>query len=303
MPEQVLAEAPGFLHLLEAGTLARQLREASPRDHKGDFGHCLVVAGSNGKAGAALMAARGALVGGAGLVTVAVPRPLLTAVDTASLESMTLPLAADGAGALTVDSAAEVLEAAGGKSCVAIGPGLGTGGATRAAVRAILERLELPAVVDADALNAIAGRLPLLRARPAPTVLTPHPGEAARLFDVPVGEIESDRIGFARSRAMEHRVVLVLKGHQTVVASPDGTVHLNSTGNPGMASGGSGDVLTGLIAALISRHYDPVVAARLGVFIHGLAGDLALEERSVEGLVAGDLIEAIPLAFRRLRSG
>jgi NAD(P)H-hydrate epimerase len=170
-----------------------------------------------------------------------------------------------------------------------------------AMVRELIERLELPVVVDADALNALAGHERLLRARRAATVLTPHPGEAERLFGVAIEEIEADRIGFARSRALEHGVILVLKGHRTVVAAPDGSVHLNSTGNPGMASGGAGDVLTGLIAALVSRHYDPLVAARLGVFLHGVAGDLALEDRGVEGLIAGDLIGRIPAAFERLR--
>ena len=303
MPEQVLADAPGRLHLLTGEELAAELLPVAPEDHKGRFGHCLLVAGGTGKAGAALLAARGALRGGAGLVTVGVAEPLATAVDTASLESMTLPLAADRAGSITLDAARQVAKASDGKTCIAIGPGLGTSGATGKAVRRILEEVDLPAVVDADGLNALAGRRDLLTARRAPTILTPHPGEASRLFDTPVDRIQASRLDFAAERASELGVILVLKGHQTLVAWPDGSVFLNSTGNAGMASGGSGDVLTGLIAALLCRDYDPGVAACLGVFLHGLAGDLALESRGVEGLLAGDILDRIPAAFEHLRTG
>lgn len=303
MPDQVIEQAPGFLHLLVGDELTRWLHDPLPDDHKGRFGHCLVVAGSKGKAGAAILAARGAVVAGAGLVTVAVPEPLCSTVDSASLESMTLPLSSDRHGGLTIDAADEVLEAIEGKSCLAVGPGLGTSGGTVTAVRRLLEESDLPAVVDADGLNAFGGQTNRLERRKAPTVLTPHPGEAARLFQTNVDTVQADRIDFVRGRAMEHGVVIVLKGHQTLVAAPDGTVFVNSTGNPGMASGGSGDVLTGLIAALLAQDYDPVVAACLGVYLHGLAGDLALEGRGLEGLRAGDLLASLPEAFQRLRQG
>ena len=301
IPERILEETPGALHLLTARELSAALRDVRPEDHKGSFGHCLVVAGSTGQSGAAVLAARGAVVGGAGLVTAAVPESLVPTVDAASLESMTLPLACDVSGALTLDAADQVLEAAVGKNCVALGPGLGTSGPTCDAAERILEACELPMVVDADELNAVRDRAGSFGRRSAPTVLTPHPGEAARLFGTTTAEVQADRVGFARAVATEHGVVLVLKGHQTLVAGPDGSVHVNPTGNPGMATGGSGDVLTGLIAALVARNYDPLVAACLGVCAHGQSGGLGRERQGLEGLRATDLLRRIPEALRSLR--
>lgn len=302
IPRILLAEAPGDpLELLVERELVAYLLEPRPSDHKGRFGHCLVVAGARGKAGAAILAARAAVASGAGLVTLGVPEPIVDLVDGASLESMSLPLAADRAGALDVDAASEALEALDGKQALAIGPGLGTSGTTTVAVHRLLTEAEVPAVVDADALNVLAGSLGVLKERSRATVLTPHPGEAARLFEVSVDEILADRVGFVRSRAVEHRVVLVLKGHQTLVGTPQGEVFVNSTGNPGMASGGSGDVLTGTVGALLAQGYDAVVAACLGVFLHGRAGDLAAETAGLEGMRASDLIEHLPGAFLSLR--
>jgi NAD(P)H-hydrate epimerase len=157
-------------------------------------------------------------------------------------------------------------------------------------------------VIDADGLYALVGASELLLARGGTTVLTPHPGEAARLAGSSVEEIEADRVGFARRMAVEWNSVLVLKGHQTLVATPDGAVHVNTSGNPGMASGGCGDVLTGLVVALLAQGYAGEIAAILGVYLHGLAGDLALESRGEEGLRAGDLVEMLPQAFDSLRN-
>jgi len=301
VPRAVLEEAPGFLHLLIAEELAAFLMQPEPEAHKGVFGHCLLVAGSPGKSGAAVLAARAAVSSGAGLVTVGVPAPLLAAVDSGSVESMSLALSADRSGCLTVDAAEEVLEAAAGKQVLALGPGLGTSGTTVTAVLQIVGACELPLVLDADGLNAIADAPEILRRRTAPTVITPHPGEAARLFGCSAAEIQASRVEFSRRAAAESGVVLVLKGHQSLIATPEGEVFVNSSGNPGMASGGTGDVLTGMIAALLAQQYDPVVAACLGVFLHGLAGDLAAEDAGQEGLRAGDLLGAVPAAFRLLR--
>lgn len=302
IPEVLLAEAPGDpLSLLVGDELAAYLLVPRPTDHKGRFGHCLIVAGSRGKAGAAILAARAAVASGAGLVTVGVPAPLVDLVDGASLESMSLPLAADRSGALSVDAASESLAALEGKQALAIGPGLGTRGTTATAVRELVATARVPMVIDADGLNVLAGELELLREREHPTVLTPHPGEAARLFDLPAEEILGSRIEFVRDKASELGVVLVLKGHQTLVGTPTGEVFVNSTGSPAMASGGSGDVLTGMIGALLAQRYDAVVAACLGVFLHGLAGDLAAETNGLEGTRASDVIDALPRAFRSLR--
>jgi len=294
--------APGNLHLLTAEELSAYLIDRRAESHKGDYGHALIVGGAPGKAGAVTMAARAAVRGGAGLVTAAVPEPLLATVDGGSLESMTVGLGKNGLDGETLGAAAveEVLEAASDKTAVALGPGLGTAEATVAAVREIVGRLELPLVLDADGLNAFAGRAEELAGRPAPTILTPHPGELARLLGVTTGEIQSDRIEAARRAAEKTQAIVVLKGHQTLVAEPGGGVWVNPTGNPGMASGGSGDVLTGLAAALLAQGYEALAAAQLGVFLHGLAGDLAAEEKGWEALRATDQIEALPLAFRRL---
>ena len=297
-----MAEAPGDTHLLTGGELAALLEVRQPGAHKGDFGHVLLVAGGPGKAGAAILGAQSAVRGGAGLVTVAVPRPILPVVDGASLESMSLPLAADGDGVLAAGAAAEVLAAAAGKQAVAIGPGLGTAAATVGAVREILLRLRVPAVVDADGLNALAGRLGELRDRPAATVLTPHPGEMGRLLGTSSRGVQADRLRASRRAAEASGAVVVLKGYRTVVADPDGGVWVNPTGNAGMASGGSGDVLTGLLAALVAQGYDSLAAAQLAVYLHGLAGDVAAETLAPEALRAGDLVAALPAAFDRLRA-
>jgi NAD(P)H-hydrate epimerase len=232
-----------------------------------------------------------------------VPEPLLATVDGGSLESMTLPLAAGPGGDLAGAAVAQVERAAAGKQAVALGPGLGESDATAGAVRELVERLgDVPLVLDADGLNAFAGRLAELAGRRAPAVLTPHPGEMARLLGTTSAEVQADRVAAARRAARASGAVVILKGHQTLVAEPEGGVSVNPTGNPGMASGGSGDVLTGLVAALLAQGYEAPVAAELGVFLHGLAGDLALVDGAPEALAAGDLIDALPRAFAALRS-
>ena len=301
IPSYLVEDAPGSLHLLLGGELAACLAPRSPRAHKGDFGHALLVAGSPGKAGAVILAARATVRGGAGLVTAAVPEPILGVVDGGSLESMTLALPAGSDGGLGAGADDAVLAAAAGKRAVALGPGLGLGKATTTAVRRLARELPVAIVLDADALNAMAGHLGELKTRDAETVLTPHPGEMARLLAVSTVEVEADRVAAVRRAAAESGAVVVLKGHRTLIADAAGAVHVNPTGNPGMASGGSGDVLTGLITALLAQGYDALTAAQLGVYLHGLAGDLAVEKIAAEGLRAGDLIDFLPPAFDRLR--
>ncbi len=301
IPPWLLDEAPGDLHLLAGDELAAYLAPRAPDAHKGDFGHALLVGGSPGKAGAVVLMARAAVRGGAGLVTAAVPEPILGAVDGGSLESMTLALPASGEGGLGSGAAVAVLAAAEGKRAVALGPGLGLADETVAAVRRLARELTVPVVLDADALNALAGRLAELSDRPAETVLTPHPGEMGRLLEVSTAQVQADRPAAARRAAELSGAVVVLKGHRTLIADPGGGVWVNPTGNPGMASGGSGDVLTGVVAALLAQGYEALAAAQLAVYLHGLAGDLAVADGAVEALSAGDLIEALPRAFRRLR--
>lgn len=298
VPPELIDEAPGDLHALTAEEAADLLPPRAPDSHKGSHGHLLIVAGGPGRAGAAILAARAAVRAGAGLVTAAVPAPLLATVDLGSLESMTLALPAGPEGELAAAAAAAALAALAGKSALALGPGLGTSPAAAAAIRDIALEAELPLVLDADGLNAFAGRLEELAARVAPAVLTPHPGEMARLLGVSSAEVQADRLAAARRAAELSGAVVVLKGYRTLTAATGRGVWINLTGGPALATGGSGDVLAGMIAALLAQGLAAPEAAMLGAFLHGLCGDLAAAAE--RGLCAGDLIEALPLAFSRL---
>jgi hydroxyethylthiazole kinase-like uncharacterized protein yjeF len=299
--EEVEEEA-GDLHLLMGEELAELLPEREPDTHKGDYGHALIAAGSPGKAGAAILAARAAVRAGAGLVTAAVPEPILQTVDLGSVESMTLGLPAGAAGQIAERAADVLLDAAEGKAVLALGPGLGQEPSTAAAIRRAVLECPLPLVLDADGINAFAGRAGELARRRAETVLTPHPGELARLLGISAAQIQEDRVAAARGAAEETGAIVVLKGHLTLVAS--GTaVFVNPTGNPGMATGGTGDVLTGLVAGLLAQGLDALDATLVAVYLHGLAGDLAAGRLGEAPLAAGDLIETLPAAFAALQDG
>lgn len=293
-------EDDGDLHLLMGEELADLLPEREPGSHKGDYGHALIVAGSPGKAGAAILAARAAVRAGAGLVTVGVPEPIVQTVDLGSIESMTLGLPAGASGQIADEAVGTVLDAAEGKAVLALGPGLGQEAETQTAIRRLVLDCPLPVVIDADGLNAFAGHAGDLTSRRAETVLTPHPGELGRLLGVSTAQIQEDRVAAARGAAEETGAIVVLKGHLSLIAS--GTaVFVNPTGNPGMATGGSGDVLTGLIAGLIAQGLDALDASVLAVYLHGLAGDLAAGRLGEIALAASDLIELLPAAFAALR--
>jgi ADP-dependent NAD(P)H-hydrate dehydratase / NAD(P)H-hydrate epimerase len=262
--------------------------ERSPDSHKGSFGHVLVVAGSRGKTGAGCLAAVGALRAGAGLVTVATPASCQPIVAALGAEYMTEGLAETAAGTV----AAEALDAVLGFGCrvVAAGPGLGTGDGVRALVAGLLERADVPLVLDADALNAFAGEPGRLVARDGHvTIVTPHPGEMARLLGLGTEEVQAHRLEAARTLATTHRLYVVLKGHRTVIATPNGNAFINPTGNPGMATGGTGDVLTGMIAGWLAQVGDPEAACILGVYLHGAAGDLARDDDGEVAMTAGDV--------------
>lgn len=274
--------------------------------NKGIYGHALIVAGSVGKAGAAALAGRGALRAGAGLVTVATPEPNLSTVAGYAPEIMTEPLHATSAGTI----AREVFDSGGfakilaGKNALALGPGLTTNEETQQFVRAIIaSRPQVPVILDADGLNAFDGRASELRGSREMIALTPHPGEMARLIGSTVREVQERRLEVARTAASEWQAFVILKGYETVIAAPDGAVWINSTGNPGMATGGTGDVLTGMLAGLTAQFgaQNWPLALGLGVYLHGLAGDLAAEEFGEAPLIATDLIRAIPPAFAQLR--
>lgn len=301
IPGFLLDEAASNLEWLEASDVGSWLPRRPADSHKGSCGHALIVAGGPGRAGAAILAARAAVRFGAGLVTIAVPSSLLSLVDAGSLESLTLALPAGPEGELAQEAAELVLKAAEGKDSLALGPGLGQSPGAQAAIREIVLRCPLPLVLDADGLNAFAGRLGALRERPASTVLTPHPGEMGRLLGITTAEVQHDRLAAVRRAAELSGAVVVLKGHRSLIAGPQ-VVAINSTGNPGMATGGSGDVLTGMIAALLAQRLEAETAARVGVFLHGLAGDRVAARLGAVGLAAADLVEELPRARQALLS-
>ena len=276
--------------------------------NKGKFGHVLVVGGSfgsaGGKAGAPVMSSLAALRAGAGLVTAAVPAPALALVSSFAPELMTWPLLANTEGQATPDNLARQHLAAftKGMTVLAIGPGLGQGADTARFVTGLLSATTLPAVIDADALNIVSQQIDLLTdlTKDGRTVvLTPHPGEMARLAGIKTSEVQANRLDVARSVALRHRVTVVLKGARTLIAHPDGRVAVNTTGNPGMAKGGSGDLLTGVVAALLAQYPDkPAQAVEAAVFLHGLAADLAVREGDEHTLMATDSLPHFSRAFR-----
>lgn len=294
----LVEESPCGLEILLVDELRGTLPRRSPEAHKGVFGHTLLVAGGAGTAGAAILAARAAVRSGGGLVTVATRWENVATVESGSLESMTLGLDGD-IGGLSATATEALLAASAGKAALAIGPGLGTADGTRAAVRRIVGESTVPMVLDADAINAFEGEPGLLRRRHAGAVLTPHPGELARLFGATSAEVVDDRLAWARRAAEETGCVVLLKGRRSLTASPDGHVTINSTGNAGMATGGSGDVLTGVVTALLGQGYTLHNAGALGALVHGLAGDLAAADRGMTGMAAGDLVDYLPDAFQR----
>ena len=266
--------------------------------NKGMYGRVLIVAGSRGMSGAAVLCAAAALRGGAGLVRVAVPEDILPLVASANPCYTTAPLPQDAHGRLSAEALPQLLELVRGNSVVELGPGLGQSGELGDMLAFVLEQTTTPLVLDADALNVLVGRLGALRKHRGPIVLTPHPGEFARLLGCDIPTVQARRRELAAEFARTHGVVVVLKGNGTVVT--DGQrVYVNTTGNPGMATGGSGDVLGGLIAALLGQQLEPFAAAQLGVYLHGLAGDLARGQVGETSLIAADLLDFLPRAFQR----
>jgi len=266
--------------------------------NKGSYGHVLVVGGSQGKAGAPAMSAMAALRSGAGLATVAAPGAVAATVAGFSPELMTETLDGRDAESVGERALAAVEALAKGKSVVAVGPGLGRAPGTEAFVQGLVRRSEIPIVLDADGLNAFEGGAALLRERRAELVITPHPGEMARLTGLSVAEIQSRRIEVAQRFAREQRCTVVLKGWRTVVAFADGEVWINPTGSAALSKGGTGDVLTGMVAAMLAQHSrDPQQALLAAVYLHGYAGEIVAAKMGMQGLLATDLIAAIPQAF------
>jgi len=276
-----------------------------PRDlttQKGDVGKVLVLAGSVGLSGAAALCATGVLRVGAGLVTLGIPKSLHDPMAEKLTEVMLKVLPETSEGSLSVQALPEIVSVAERMDVIAIGPGLSQQPQTKELVRRLLPHLAKPLVLDADGLNALAEDVGLLKKLTTPVIITPHPGEMGRLIRQSAEDVQRDRQRTAAAFATQYRVIVVLKGHATVVANVDGAVYVNETGNPGMASGGCGDVLTGMIAGLLGQHLEPFDAARLGAYLHGLAGDLAAAERGNVGLIASDVLDRIPQAIRQYQA-
>jgi len=281
-------------HLLTPDRVRTYFKPRLPDVHKGNTGHLMVVAGSPGKTGAAAMTAMSAMRAGAGLVTLGIPGSLNPVLENQVLEAMTYPLPETVDGMLDESAFDGIMELLAGKKCLAIGPGLGISSQTSNLVYRLIQESPVPIVIDADGLNILAGKPHVLKNRNIPIILTPHPGEMSRLIDTPVPEIQKDRIGCARDFARQFHVHVVLKGARSVIAHPDGHAYVNLTGNPGMASGGMGDVLTGIVAGLAAQGFSPESAAQAGVYIHGAAADALEKSKGPFGFIATDVMGIIP---------
>ncbi len=290
------------LNVITAPDLAALIAPRPADSNKGNYGHVLVVGGSLGKAGAAAMAGMAVLRAGGGLATVATAKSALGAIASFHPELMTEPLPETDAGTISRSAEARIEDLAKGKSVIAIGPGISRDPETAELVRTLVARLESPMVVDADGLNAFEGRAAELNGKDQMLVITPHPGEMARLAGCSVADVQKGRLETARNFAREHNLTVVLKGYRTLVVQPDGEAWVNTTGNPGMATGGTGDVLTGIVAGMMAQHRkDAFKAVLAAVHLHGLAGDVMKAIVGEHSMVATDLLQGLPIAYRVMR--
>lgn len=293
------------VNLIEKEKISNEMPLRERYSHKGDYGHVLIVAGSKGKTGAALLTAKSCVKSGSGLVTLGVPESLMCIIQSRITEEMTLPLKDTGRGTLSAEAIDEIFSFQGKRkiNTIAIGPGIDVSKDTEIIVSELIRNSTVPLVIDADGLNSLCANPAVLLEAKVPIILTPHPGEMARLCsatyrqDFKTSDVERDRIGISTKFATEYNSFVVLKGVPTVVASPEGEIFINPTGNPGMATGGSGDVLTGIIASLCGQGLTPLNASICGVYLHGLAGDLGSIKKGEYCLVAQDIIDFLSDAF------
>ncbi len=298
IPDHIAKNIRPKQHLLTPKIIRTAFRPRIPDAHKGTTGHVLVVSGSPGKTGAAAMTAMSAMRAGAGLVTLAIPESLNPVIETQALETMTYPLPETKTGIIGESSFNKIMDLLSGKKCLAIGPGLGKAAETKKLVHRIIKESPVTIVIDADGLNNIADSTEILKKAKAPLILTPHPGEMARLMDSTTGSVQKDRITCARKFAEKFNVHIILKGAKTIIAHPEGNIFINPTGNPGMASGGMGDVLTGIIAGLVAQDFSPESAAHTGVYLHGAAADKLAEKIGPVGYLATEVMNEIPAQIK-----
>lgn len=281
--------------------LPKQLLKRKPDSHKGDFGHVFILAGSTGMTGAAYLCAQAAIRCGAGLVTLGIPKSLNPIMEVKLTEVMTLPLAEAEEGSLSLKAFSDIRDFSEKADCVAIGPGLSQNKSTQELIRKSASAIKKPIVLDADGINAFEGYTSLLKSicRRGVHIITPHPGEMARLLKISVREAQGDREKIAADFSRRYNLTVVLKGYKTIIASGK-SFHVNKTGNPGMASGGCGDVLTGMIASFLAQGMSAYEASKAAVYLHGLAGDLAKKDKTEISLIASDIIDKIPNIFKKL---
>jgi len=286
------------------------LLQRNLKAHKGDFGHLFILAGSARFSGAAVLCAEAALRSGSGLVTLGIPKNLNSAIiKIKPKEVMTLPLPETKEGTLSLAAYKKIKDFSQSADVIVVGPGLGQNKSSQGLIRKLISKIDKPTVIDADGLNALIGHLDILRkpqtaclsgrqANRKP-ILTPHPGEMARLLGISISKVQTKRKEIAQKFAKDYKATVVLKGHNTVVADYKGNLYINKTGNPGMATAGSGDVLTGMIAAFLDQGLEDFSAAKYAVYLHGLAGDLAAKEKTQISLIASDIIDMIPVAIKK----
>lgn len=298
VPPYITDSVRPLQYLLTLDLICNAFRPRPLDIHKGHTGHLLVVAGSPGKTGAAAMTSMSAMRAGAGLVTLGIPASLNPVIETQVTEVMSEPLPETKEGVLGEASFNRIMALLSDKRCLTIGPGIGTNPETKTLVQRLLQESKKPMVIDADGLNCLIGCTEILKNFNKPAVLTPHPGEMARLIGTTAADVQKDRIHCARNFAQKYNVHIVLKGARTVVAHPDGRAFINPTGNPGMASGGMGDVLTGIIAGFISQEHSPELAAHAGVYLHGAAADALSKNKGPFGYLATDVMNVLPEAIK-----
>ncbi len=304
IPAQAIDSVPLNHHLITNEDIKGLLRPRSGDLHKGQAGHVMVLAGSPGKTGAASLTCLGALRSGSGLVTLGVPTSLNPILEAKLTEAMTLPLPETSVQTLGIGAWEGVKKSGINYKVICLGPGLTTYPETKEMVKKIVAEANVPLVIDADGINALAGDLDILKLKKKkfPIILTPHPGEAARLLGISNKDLLKEKISVARRIAKDYKIIFILKMARTIIALPDGNIFINSTGNPAMATGGMGDVLTGIIGSFIAQGYEPKEASLLAVFFHGLAGDLWVREHGEIGMTATDLANYLPLAIKDIIS-
>lgn len=280
--------------------LPARLLQRKAKTHKGDYGHLFILAGSARFSGAGLLCAEAALRAGAGLVTLGLPKSInLAIIKIKPREVMTLPLAETKEGTLGLAAFAKISSMLKQADVLVIGPGLGNNKSTYGLIRKVINKCAIPAIIDADGLNAISNNLKILKNHKGVTILTPHQKELSRLFGLDIARVQKNRKLIAQKYAQYYNNIIILKGHNTLVAGSRGQLYVNKTGNPGMATAGSGDVLSGIVGAFLGQGLDAFSAAKYAVYIHGLAGDIAAKDKTQMGLIASDIINRIPEAIKR----